>query len=333
MIFLFHHHSTCPAWEPLIIYRKICVTTITCTNNMFLPSITAVLTARAQVTVRHGGHDELYSTTNSLLTSTGSTYPSNSTTAGQSKVTSQLPLPCNATATSILPLPSNYGSRNPYTNATFLGGRHESASHTSPTQELPPVTTAPWNELWSLHWPSSNLLNSSSTPNTPLLNVTPILAIPTTTACPDQSSQSPYITMSMASSTTTLRATSSPTQGTHNAPVQPIIYNPGLLPTPDTLTSTIHITVTVSGPSPSPTESPLHESTITSTIHEYADQNGEANSGPAFLNPSCFVCLVGAIEFGSQEVFSDAANGASRAYECYVSRSEMSVSAPWSILW
>jgi hypothetical protein len=230
---------------------------------MFLPSITAVLAARAQVTVRHGGHDEPYPTTSSLLTSTGSTYPSNNTTAGQSKVTSQLPLPCNATATSILPLPSSYGSRNPYTNATFLGGRHQSASHTSPTQELPPVTTAPWNELWSLHWPSSSLLNSSSTPNTSLLNVTPILAIPTTTACPDQSSQSPYITMSMASSTTTLRATSSPTQGTHNAPVQPIIHSPGLLPTPDTLTSTIHITVTASGP---PTEAPLRESTITSTI-------------------------------------------------------------------
>jgi hypothetical protein len=58
---------------------------------MFLPSITAVLAARAQVTVRHGGHDEPYPTTSSLLTSTGSTYPSNNTTAGQSKVTSQLP--------------------------------------------------------------------------------------------------------------------------------------------------------------------------------------------------------------------------------------------------
>jgi hypothetical protein len=266
MIFLFHHHSTCPAWEPLIFYRKICVTTITCISNMFLPSITAVLAARAQVTVRHGGHDEPYPTTSSLLTSTGSTYPSNSTTAGQSKVTSQLPLPCNATATSILPLPSSYGSRNPYTNATFPGGRHESAPHTSPTQEFAPVTTAPWNELWSLHWPSSDLPNSSSTPKTSLLNVTPILAIPTKTACPDQSSQSPYITMSTAFSTNTLRATSSPKQGMNHAPVQPIIYNPVLLPTPDTLTSTIHITVTASVPSPSPTESPLRESTITSTI-------------------------------------------------------------------
>lgn len=230
---------------------------------MFLPSITAVLAARAQVMVRHGGHDEPYPTTSSLLTSTAST---NNRTAGQSKITSQLPLLCNATATSILPLPSSYGSRNPYTNATFSGGSHESASHTSPTQEMTPVTTAPWSELWSLHWPSSSSLSSSSTPNTSLLNITPTLAILTTTACPDQTSQSSYITMSMASITATLQATSSPTQGTHNVPVQPIIHNPGLLPAPDTLTSTIHITVTASGPIPSPTESPLRESTITSTI-------------------------------------------------------------------
>lgn len=233
---------------------------------MYLPSIAALLAARAQVTARHGGHDEPYPTTSSLLTSTDSTFPSNNATAGQSTV-SQLPLLCSATATPISPWPSSYGSRNPYTNATS-GGRHESASPTSPTHNLPATITAPSNELWSLHWPSSSLLTSSSTPNPSLPNVTPTLATSTTSACPAQYSQSPYITMSMASSTTTLQATSSSTQGTHNVPVRPIpiLHNPGLLPIPDAQTSTIHITVTASVPSTSPTESPLRESTITSTI-------------------------------------------------------------------
>jgi hypothetical protein len=116
---------------------------------MFLPSITAVLTARTQATIRHGDYDEPFPATTSILPLTGTTYPSDNT-----------PLPCNATAITISPWPTSHGSRHPYTNASSPGGTHESASHSSPTYKSPPITTAPWNEYWSLHWPSSSLLKS-----------------------------------------------------------------------------------------------------------------------------------------------------------------------------
>ncbi|KAF9692340.1 hypothetical protein EKO04_009715 [Ascochyta lentis] len=279
---------------------------------MIIPLFTAVLAVQpafAALIVRHEGYGNNSSTHLNTKNTTTSTYPKtfNSTAPSHVQPSSNITETIHIIKTVTTTLSSSgFGSNPPYSfpNATSTtrcatyesdihGPSLFSSIHAYPTSTPHSSTTAPWNDLWPIHWPASRESNSSaaasSTPvirsnwSVALPSTTPGSGIPIPTARPDQSVERsstaveivPVITM------TTLTPSQAPV-----APAQSVYSTSGILnvssasagvldpvyfsPT-DTQTSTIHVTVTVSTPTLVSTSSSLEESMmleVTSTLVE-----------------------------------------------------------------
>ncbi|KAH6629814.1 hypothetical protein C7974DRAFT_193669 [Boeremia exigua] len=184
---------------------------------MLLVVLTAALAAQmasGRVIARHGGHDEVsYSLTDTKIAMSRTTVQ-HSSSPYVSSMARNMTITIHTTETAFRPAPSN-GSHAPYPNATSTssGSCGSGIPASSLALSTPSTPTAPPTAPW-LAWPTPRANNSAvftSTMTTPRFSLIG--------AAPSQA-----------------------------APSDPIIFDPGRLPSPTALTSTLHITVTASVP-------------------------------------------------------------------------------------
>ncbi|KAJ8115667.1 hypothetical protein OPT61_g2736 [Boeremia exigua] len=256
---------------------------------MILPLLTTAFAAQiasARVILRHEGHAEApsFDTKNA----TDVVYPTSTTDSSYDSTTS---MPCNMTthidmtATAIRPSQNSIGSHAPYPNATsknwgsYVSTSLESSSPYPPTSSIrvsTQLTTAHWDELWSLHWPTSQVSdNSVPTASTPVYASNPSalassMAAPSVASTPTPSNEQPSTTFFVPSAATMSASLSSvaPSPNIPNAFVDPIIFDPGRLSSANALTSTLRITITASAAIPSSTtaKSSLDDLIISSKV-------------------------------------------------------------------
>ena len=213
---------------------------------------------------RHNGHDGINAT--DLIEFF---YPTINSTSSQISVPSWPPT-LNLTSTTDTATASSTSSLMSYSNATSttwlqygsgIPGPSPSSTHhaISRSSSHAPGTT-PWDDLWSLHWPASSTLDSSSTTipappvtdnsNTAYSYVTATPPIPTLTARPshpaNRSSTATVIIPITNMSAPSNAKPSIPTSEQYAA-LDPIIFDPGRLPQSSAALPTGRTTVRLAG--------------------------------------------------------------------------------------